>query len=274
LKWLASGDRPAFFQLRTMLQGVVARGTARAIGQLSPYVGGKTGTSDDENDAWFVGFTNDVTVGVWVGYDNADGKRRTLGDGQTGGHVAVPIFEPIVEATWANYAPKTPLPPPSREAKSELVAIQIDLNSGNRLSARSTRGFTEYFRLHGGQADDTQYALVSQGEVASSGDGDDGEVVTRHSRGEYSRGYYQSNPGGGAYYQERPNNGFFQGGFFGDLFGQQQQVQRPVYPPGYGQPGTGVVGEARSRYYEERRGGSPRRVDPDVPFRDRQSGYW
>ena len=68
-KWLGGGDRPSFFQLRTMLQGVVARGTARAIGQLSPYVGGKTGTSDDENDAWFVGFTNDVTIGVWVGYD-------------------------------------------------------------------------------------------------------------------------------------------------------------------------------------------------------------
>ena len=48
---------------------------------LAPYVAGKTGTTDDENDAWFVGFTNDVTVAVWVGYDNADGKRRTLGGG-------------------------------------------------------------------------------------------------------------------------------------------------------------------------------------------------
>ena len=62
-----------------MLQGVVERGTARSIAALAPYVGGKTGTTDDENDAWFVGFTNDVTVAVWVGYDNADGKRRTLG---------------------------------------------------------------------------------------------------------------------------------------------------------------------------------------------------
>src|SRR5215831_2284447 len=76
---IKSVDRTAFYQLKTMLQGVLARGTARAIAGLSPYVAGKTGTSDEENDAWFVGFTNDVTVAVWIGYDNADGKRRTLG---------------------------------------------------------------------------------------------------------------------------------------------------------------------------------------------------
>ncbi|MFZ1896171.1 MAG: transglycosylase domain-containing protein, partial [Rhodoplanes sp.] len=72
-----SVDRAAFYQLKTLLQGVLARGTARAIAALAPYVAGKTGTSDDENDAWFVGLTNDVTVAVWIGYDNAEGKRRT-----------------------------------------------------------------------------------------------------------------------------------------------------------------------------------------------------
>src|SRR5262249_54434250 len=54
-----SVDHAAFYQLKTMLQGVLARGTAHAIAGLSPYVAGKTGTSDDENDAWFVGFSND-----------------------------------------------------------------------------------------------------------------------------------------------------------------------------------------------------------------------
>jgi penicillin-binding protein 1A len=161
VKWLASGDRASFFQLRTMLQGVVARGTARAIGHLSAYVGGKTGTSDDENDAWFIGFTNDVTVGVWVGYDNADGKRRTLGDGQAGARVAVPIFEPIIEARWANYPRETPLNPPSREAEKDLVALPIDLGSGKRVSERGAQAFFEYFRLRGGKFNDTQYQLVS-----------------------------------------------------------------------------------------------------------------
>ena len=95
------------------------------------FVGGKTGTSDDENDAWFVGFSNDVTIAVWVGYDNKRGKR-TLGGGQTGGKVAVPIFEPIMQAVWQHHAPKTALRGPSPEASRQLVAMPIDLNSGDR----------------------------------------------------------------------------------------------------------------------------------------------
>jgi membrane carboxypeptidase/penicillin-binding protein len=57
---IGAADRVAFYQLKSMLQGVVARGTARAISELSPYVGGKTGTTEDAIDAWFIGFTNDV----------------------------------------------------------------------------------------------------------------------------------------------------------------------------------------------------------------------
>ena len=106
---------------------------------LSPYVAGKTGTTDDENDAWFVGFTNDVTIAVWVGYDNADGKRRTLGGGQTGGKVAVPIFKPIIQAVWANVAPKTALAPPSPEAKRQLSCKSIDLDSGELQTAAEKR---------------------------------------------------------------------------------------------------------------------------------------
>src|SRR5947207_12923022 len=105
-----------------MLQGVVDHGTASRMKHLAPYVAGKTGTTDDENDVWFVGFTNDVTVAVWVGYDNADGKRRTLGEGYTGGSVAVPIFEAIIQASWRHHAPKTSLNGPSPTAK-QLLAI-------------------------------------------------------------------------------------------------------------------------------------------------------
>ena len=133
---VASVDRAAFYQLKTMMQGVLARGTAHAISGLAPYVAGKTGTSDDENDAWFVGFTNDVTVAVWLGYDNATGKRRTLGSGATGGGVAVPIFEPIIQAVWANVAPKAALSPPSPEAKRQLACKSIDLDSGETQNGR------------------------------------------------------------------------------------------------------------------------------------------
>ncbi len=56
---------------------------------------------------------------VWVGYDNADGTRRTLGRGQTGGHVSVPIAGAIFQAAWANGVPRTPLRGPSpRRARS------------------------------------------------------------------------------------------------------------------------------------------------------------
>ena len=164
---LAGVDRPAAFQLRTILQGVLARGTARSIGHLSSFVGGKTGTSDDENDAWFVGFSNDVTIAVWVGYDNKRGKR-TLGGGQTGGKVAVPIFAPIMEAVWQHHAPKTALRGPSPEAvaqprrdadrrqqrrphrlllrRAALLQRRAHLHGRQRTASRSTGGFTEYLR--------------------------------------------------------------------------------------------------------------------------------
>ena len=159
---ITSVDRAAFYQLKTMLQGVLARGTAHAIAGLSPYVAGKTGTSDDENDAWFVGFTNDVTVAVWIGYDNADGKRRTLGGGSTGGGVAVPIFEPIIQAVWANVAPKTALAPPSPEAKRQLACKAIDPEIGERQSGRG-KAVSECFRVDvKGKVVDTQYRLVSR----------------------------------------------------------------------------------------------------------------
>jgi penicillin-binding protein 1A len=161
-----SVDRAAFYQLKTLLQGVLARGTARAIGGLSPYVAGKTGTSDDENDAWFVGFTNDVTVAVWIGYDNADGKRRTLGGGSTGGHVAVPIFEPVIQAVWANVAPRTALAPPSPEAKRQLACKSVDLESGEAQSGRG-KAFSQCFRVdRKGKIIDTEYRLMSQEEAS------------------------------------------------------------------------------------------------------------
>ena len=138
LRRLGTVDPAAIFQLRTFLQGVVARGTAARMSPLSQYIGAKTGTSDDFNDAWFAGFSNDITVVVWVGYDNAKGKR-TLGNGQAGGRVALPIFEHIMKAAWAQGMPQTPLPRPSPEAARHLVALPIDINSGQRLDGQRRR---------------------------------------------------------------------------------------------------------------------------------------
>lgn len=163
-----SADRTAFYQLKSMLEGVVARGTARSITALSPYVAGKTGTTDDENDAWFVGFTNDVTVAVWLGYDNADGQRRTLGTGSTGGAVAVPVFESIIQAAWAYVAPKQTLAPPSPEARPHLSCKSTDVGSEGR---RGQGGDGECLRLdEHGRVLDTRHRLVSRESVREDRD--------------------------------------------------------------------------------------------------------
>jgi membrane peptidoglycan carboxypeptidase len=126
----AAADRAAFYQLKTMLQGVVQRGTARALAPLAPYVAGKTGTTEDENDTWFVGFTNEITVAVWVGYDNAGDTHRTLGEGSTGASVAAPIFASIVEAAWNHGMSRTVLAPPSAEARAQLACDSFDPDAG------------------------------------------------------------------------------------------------------------------------------------------------
>jgi membrane peptidoglycan carboxypeptidase len=164
---IESIDKPAFYQLKSMLQGVVARGTASGIADLAPYVAGKTGTSDDENDAWFVGFTNEVTVAVWIGYDNADGKRHTLGGGATGGAIAVPIFEPIIQAVWANAQAKTELAPPSADAYRQFACK----------SAGRRKALSECLRVNAkGKPINTRYVLLSgkgldqEGEIKPDGD--------------------------------------------------------------------------------------------------------
>jgi penicillin-binding protein 1A len=178
---IKSVDRVAFYQLKTMLQGVLARGTARAIAGLSPYVAGKTGTSDEENDAWFVGFTNDVTVAVWIGYDNADGKRRTLGGGSTGGHVAIPVFEPVIRAVWAYATPKATLAPPSAEARRQLSCKSVGLDS-DEIPKSGGKAIIECFRLDGkGKIIDTEYRLVSQGERQAKRDREDGAARNKAS---------------------------------------------------------------------------------------------
>jgi membrane carboxypeptidase/penicillin-binding protein len=162
-KFFASADRAAVFQLRSILQGVIQRGTARSRAALAPYIAGKTGTSDEWNDAWFVGFSNDVTIAVWVGYDNAKGKR-TLGAGNAGSRVALPIFEQIMRAVWDEYAPQTALRGPSPEAARHLIALPIDVHSGERIETRSRSAFAEYFRLdETGKFTETQHRLVARG---------------------------------------------------------------------------------------------------------------
>jgi penicillin-binding protein 1A len=82
-------DPQSVFQLVTMMQGVVAKGTGYAAGAgLNRAIAGKTGTTQDAKDAWFVGFTPDLVTAVWVGYD----ESISLGERETGGSIAAPIW--------------------------------------------------------------------------------------------------------------------------------------------------------------------------------------
>jgi len=237
--WVGSADRVAFYQLKTMLQGVVQRGTANGIRHLAPFVAGKTGTTDNENDAWFVGFSNDVTVAVWVGYDNADGKRRTLGNGQTGAKVAVPIFEPIIQAAWKYHAPRTALSAPSPEAQRQLTALPIDLATGERLAGPTRGAFLEQFRVDRyGEVVDTQYELVPREEAYAF------------------RGYspYGDGETYGGWWSESDNR----------PFARYPHWRDPPQPP-WG----GLFGQPRWWNGDEAR--RPRRIDPDYLWGNRHS---
>ncbi|HVG92225.1 MAG TPA: PBP1A family penicillin-binding protein, partial [Alphaproteobacteria bacterium] len=86
----------------SLLEEVVKHGTASSAKKLNHPVAGKTGTTNDYTDAWFVGFTPSVTCGVWVGFD----EKKNLGDNETGGHAALPIWLDFMHAVIADPARK------------------------------------------------------------------------------------------------------------------------------------------------------------------------
>jgi penicillin-binding protein 1A len=81
-----------------LLQAVVQHGTGFAASQLKHPLGGKTGTTNDFTDAWFVGFSPSVTCGTWIGFDD----RQSLGEKETGAHAALPMWMDFMRAAIAN----------------------------------------------------------------------------------------------------------------------------------------------------------------------------
>ena len=101
-------DQKLAFQITSMLEGVVQRGTAKNLRDLKIPLAGKTGTTNNNKDAWFIGFSPDLVVGVYVGHDNP----KNLGYKQTGSSVAVPIFKDFMIQSKINKN-KTPFRVPS-----------------------------------------------------------------------------------------------------------------------------------------------------------------
>ena len=127
-------DRIAY-QITSMLNGVVLRGTGKKISSLNTPIAGKTGTTNDNKDAWFIGFSPDIAVGVYIGHDNP----KSLGYGQTGSEVAVPIFKNFMKEANININ-KTPFRIPSG-----LSFVKIDPKSG--LPTSDLNGILEPFIL-------------------------------------------------------------------------------------------------------------------------------
>ena len=110
------------YQITSMMEGVVERGTGKKMQVLGKPVAGKTGTTNDERDAWFVGFTPDLTVGVYVGFDNP----KPMGKGHTGGELAAPIVADFMKLALADKAAV-----PFRVPRA-IELIPIHVNTGKR----------------------------------------------------------------------------------------------------------------------------------------------
>ncbi|MDZ4093971.1 MAG: PBP1A family penicillin-binding protein [Paracoccaceae bacterium] len=130
-------DAITAYQLTSILQGVVQRGTARGINLPVP-VAGKTGTTNDAKDVWFIGYTSNIAAGCYIGYD----QPRSLGDGASGGGFCGPVFQSFMETAIRKYGGSKFRVPPGG------YFINIDRFSGARLpdDASGDNVVAEYFR--------------------------------------------------------------------------------------------------------------------------------
>ena len=124
------------FQMVSMLEGVVKRGTGRRISKLDIVVAGKTGTTNDNTNGWFIGFTPDLAVGVFVGYD----QPRQLGKRETGSTVAVPIFGDFIAQAQAG----KPIIPFRRPSGVTLIPVHSE--TGERVLPTHEKAIMEVFK--------------------------------------------------------------------------------------------------------------------------------
>ncbi|PYF03570.1 penicillin-binding protein 1A [Rhodopseudomonas faecalis] len=152
-------DAMTAYQITSMMEGVVQGGTATVIREVGKPIAGKTGTTNDEKDAWFIGFSPDVVVGIYVGYD----KPRNLGRGMTGGHLAAPIAKDFLKLALAD-KPAVPFRVPAG-----IKLIRVDAKSGMRAGPESGRTILEAFKP--GTAPPDNYSVIGVADA-------DGRSVT------------------------------------------------------------------------------------------------
>jgi penicillin-binding protein 1A len=124
------------FMMTSLLEGVVRRGTAEAASNIEWPLAGKTGTVDENTDAWFIGFDPDITVGVWTGLD----AKKTMGTNETGAIAALPIWMDFMKAYVG-----TRTDPPSFVAPENIVFLPVDRATGAVVPNHTPGSITETF---------------------------------------------------------------------------------------------------------------------------------
>ncbi|HUQ36418.1 MAG TPA: penicillin-binding protein 1A [Aestuariivirga sp.] len=152
------------YQITSMMEGVVQRGTGKKLQIVGKPVAGKTGTSNEEKDAWFIGYTPDLAVGVYVGYDNP----RPMGKRRTGGELAAPIVADFMRLALREQ-PATPFRVPRA-----IELIPINANTGQRAVFGDEGVILEAFKPGEEPADSTKIigedlAAVSSESIYGAG---------------------------------------------------------------------------------------------------------
>jgi len=152
-------DPRTAYQITHMLEGVVERGTAMVVKSVGVPLAGKTGTTNDYKDAWFVGFSPNLTVGIYVGFD----QPVSMGHGETGGHNAAPIFRDFMAEAVGKQPPVPFRVPPG------IRMVRVDLKSG---VASASGAVLEAFKV--GTEPGSGYIAKGDGwgGASSAGEGD------------------------------------------------------------------------------------------------------
>jgi penicillin-binding protein 1A len=136
-------DPMTAYQITSMMEGVIQRGTATTVAELGRPLAGKTGTTNDERDAWFVGYSPDLVVGLYMGYDNP----RPMGKGATGSGLSAPIFKEFMAEALKDK------PIVDFRVPEGMKLIAIDRKTGMRASEGQQGTIMEAFKPGTGPAD-------------------------------------------------------------------------------------------------------------------------
>src|SRR6185295_17184127 len=127
------------YVMTNLLRGVILRGTAEAAASIDWPLAGKTGTVDENTDAWFIGFDPDITVGVWTGLD----EKKSIGFNETGAMAALPIWMEFMQAYIDSRPDKTS--PPQFDPPGTIVFVPVDRASGVATDAEAPGAILESF---------------------------------------------------------------------------------------------------------------------------------